>query len=324
MTDNTPNTLPKRRGLGRGLDALFEDTELRASSNVAAPNAGGAGGAPAPVGIGKVMMAITKLKPGKFQPRHHFNDDSIHALAQSIAQHGIIQPLLVRPIAGEAGMFEIVAGERRWRAAQKVQLHDVPVVINEHLNDRDALQIGLIENVQREDLNVFDEGMGYQRLMDEFHFTPERLGEMIGKSRSHIVNTTRLLQLPEDIRAMVVRGDLSPGHARALIGQARAAEFAAVIVEKGLSVRATEKMIADHQAEVKQTLSGTSFKPGRRAPVEGDKDIHVLTLEKELTDVTGVKVTIDAAPDYSGVIHIEYKNLDQLDDIIARLKRREF
>jgi ParB family transcriptional regulator, chromosome partitioning protein len=314
MSENTSPQPPKRRGLGRGLDALFEDTELR--PNTAADTTR----APVPQGIGRVMMNITKLRPGKFQPRLHFNDDSIHALAQSIAQHGIIQPLLVRPIADEPGMFEIIAGERRWRAAQKVQLHDVPVVINEHLNDRDALQVALIENLQREDLNPFDEAAGYKRLMDEFHFTPDRLGEQIGKSRSHIVNMTRLLQLPDDIRAMVVKGDLSPGHARALIGHPRASELALQVVADGLSVRALEKLVSDHSAALGKKLKESPFKPTPGA--ENDKDIHIMMLERELTDVTGFKVTIDMKNTHKGAMIIEFKNLDQLDDIIARVKSR--
>jgi ParB family transcriptional regulator, chromosome partitioning protein len=328
MTDTNssspPSQLPKRRGLGRGLDALFEDTEL-----TAAKAAGGAGAAASTTatrgasGIGKVMMNITKLKPGQFQPRRTFNDDSIHQLAQSIAQHGIIQPLLVRPLAGEPGMFEIIAGERRWRAAQKAQLHDVPVVINDQLNDRDALQIALIENIQREDLNAIDEAMGYQRLMDEFHFVPERLGEMIGKSRSHIVNMTRLLQLPPDIRDHVVAGRLSVGHARPLIGLATSSAIADEVIAKKLSVRQTEKLAEEHKNLIALGKQGAKEEGLRRntgrkgnAP---KKDMHVVQLEKDLMESLGLRVDVMTSMDAKGRVTIEFKSLDQLDLIARRL-----
>lgn len=340
MNDNTNNTsqtiVTKKRGLGRGLDALFEDTELR----VAAPNAGASSfdaagdisgvepsnaAAPAVAGVvrgsGRTTMNIAQLVPGKYQPRHKFNDDTIHQLAQSIAQHGIIQPLLVRPLPDQPGKFEIIAGERRWRAAQKAQLHDVPVVINDVMSDRDALQLGLIENLQREDLNGVDEALGYQRLLEEFHFTPERLGEMIGKSRSHIVNTVRLLQLPEDVRELVVSGQLSPGHARALIGLPTASAVAQEVIEKGLSVRATEKLVtAEHVAfgtDRKAGRGGSVKKAGKKA--EPEKDMHLLAFEKDLTDALGLKCTVDMESAAAGTLNIAFKNLDQLDAVVKRL-----
>lgn len=351
MTDNnnTPNTpqtiVTKKRGLGRGLDALFEDTELRVSapnadagrvnvSAVAADDGLGEGvsvplgnspaniSAPARGPVGRTTMNVASLVPGKFQPRHNFNDDTIHQLAQSIAQHGIIQPLLVRPLEGSPGKYEIIAGERRWRAAQKAQLHDVPVIINDVMTDREALQLGLIENLQREDLNAVDEALGYQRLMDDFHFTPERLGEMIGKSRSHIVNTTRLLQLPGDVRDLVVAGKLSAGHARTLIGLPTATAVAEYVIEKGLSVRATEKLVASEHAAFgtdRKAGRGGAAKKAAKAKAAPEKDMHLAAFEKDLTDALGLKATVEMTSAVAGTLSIEFKDLDQLDGVVKRL-----
>lgn len=324
MTDNN-SVIPKRRGLGRGLDALFEDTEVRENApNFDNPRSREGHVNPPPMlNGGRIMMSIAHLQAGVYQPRHVFDDDTIHALAQSIAQHGIIQPLLVRPIKDKPGMYEIIAGERRWRAAQKAGLHDVPVVVNDAMSDREALQLGLIENLQREDLNPFDEAAGYQRLVDEFHFTPERLGEMIGKSRSHIANTLRLLQIPPEVRMVVIKGRLSAGHARALIGVPNAGALAEMAINKGLSVRQIEKMAEDERAAFAQSKDRVRAKAGPRAktpPLE--KDMHILALEKNLTDVLGLKTRVEMASNVSGSIQIDFKTLAQLDGFLNLLMEK--
>ncbi len=338
MTDsNTPLShlqSARRRGLGRGLDALFdsapskgtvspdpvEDTVLSSLE----PGTDSAGKASSDVRSGlsasRTLLPITALRPGTYQPRHAFHDESLDALARSIAQHGIIQPLLVRPLPDHAGMYEIIAGERRWRAAQRAMLHDVPVIINDHMSDREALELGLIENLQREDLNPLDEARGYQRLMQEFHFTPERLGEVIGKSRAHVANMIRLLQLPDNVQAFVIAGDLSAGHARALIGVPDAADVAQDVISRGLSVRATEKLAEDLRAGAggKKTKSKKSKKT---APAQ---EMHVKEIEDRLTDSLGLKVSVVVQSKtkdvVTGYVRVDYRNLDQLDLIFDTIQ----
>ncbi len=333
MTDNN-SILPKRRGLGRGLDALFEDTEVRAGppnadhpQRQAAASAGAAPSTP----TGRAMMPITQLVPGAYQPRHVFDDQTIHELAKSIAQHGIIQPLLVRPHPTELGQFEIIAGERRWRAAQKAGLHDVPVVVNGTMTDREALQLGLIENLQREDLNGFDEAAGYQRLIDEFHFTPERLGEMIGKSRAHVANTLRLLQLAPELRTQILAQHVSMGHARALIGVPTPDVFLKRVIDEKLSVRQLEKIVEGARREAAATGVARPVRTGgrRKDGAQGsdaapEKDMHVLALEDDVTRALGLKVRLEMTPESgagAGTMHIQFRSLDQLDDLLRRLKR---
>jgi ParB family chromosome partitioning protein len=270
---------------------------------------------------GRVMMPITMLQPGVYQPRRRFDEATLHELAQSIAQHGIIQPLLVRPVDDgnePKGRYEIIAGERRWRAAAMAGVHDVPVVV-QSMTDREALQLGLIENVQRQDLNAIEEAEGYQRLIDEFSFGAEKLGEMIGKSRSHVANTLRLLQLPETVRTHVVAGRLSAGHARALIGCVGAEGLAQQAIDKKWSVREVERlarkiMVQNHPAvqdgkNPVRTLIG-AVEPELRA------------LEKRLTDAMGLKVEIrlnGLDGKKGGDVVIGFKSNDQLDLIIKRV-----
>ena len=333
----------RRRGLGRGLDALFENapkatstpapaasgTEDRAGINAGTftmPATGPLTGAPVPQTApslaapapksGRMMLSLSALQPGKFQPRQAFVPASIDNLSKSIAQHGVLQPLVVRPLKDKAGTYEIIAGERRWRAAQKAGVHDVPVVINDQISDQDALEIGLIENLQREDLNPIDEAAGYQRLIDEFHLTVDILAELIGKSRAHVANTIRLLQLPAAVRGMVSVGTLSAGHARALIGLPDAEGMARSVAEKGLSVRQVEKMAA----QVRESAE-SKYKAGRKAKKTPSKDQYVVVLEQNLSDAIGLKVTVDLATPQSGVVHIEFKNLDQLDLITGHLRK---
>lgn len=332
----------KKRGLGRGLDALFRDAKVEqasinrpvttrieeetpapklkradeliaASQQAAAAPESGAKNIVADAAVlnkntAQRKLPIDKLTPGKYQPRHHFNDEAIDQLAESISVHGIIQPLIVRPIAG--GMFEIIAGERRWRAAQKAKVHDVPVVIRE-MTDSEALEFGLIENLQREDLTALEEAEGYQRLIDEFSHTQEVLAHHLGKSRSHIANTLRLLKLPSRVKGLITTGALSAGHARALVTAPNAEEVANIVVKRSLSVRQTEKLIQG-------LLSGGKKAPSSKKPTFVKKDVDTLALEEKMVSLLGLKVTIDASGS-AGKITIEYKTLDQLDDVLARL-----
>jgi ParB family chromosome partitioning protein len=310
-----PNGLAaaKRRGLGRGLDALFEDTELR----VSAPNPDGPGpgssSMPPMLSGGRVMIPITHVYPGAFQPRRVFTDQAIHELAQSIAQHGIIQPLLVRPSRHEDGQYEIIAGERRWRAAMKAGVHEVPVVINTAMTDREALQLGLIENIQRQDLTAIEEAEGYQRLINEFDLSPERIGEMIGKSRSHVANTLRLMQLPQAVQKMVLNGALSAGHARALIGHPQAEALATQVIDKKLSVRQIEKLAARLDKPPAHGRGAGAL------PVAVDPN-HA-ALERRLSDALGLRVEVVMKnAGEGGTMKIDFTNLDQLDLVIKKLE----
>ncbi len=290
----------KKRGLGRGLNALFEDEE----AVYAQP--GEAGQTP---GVKRMTMGVGQMEPGSYQPRRKFTAESIAELAESIAVHGVLQPIIVRPKPGFAGMFEIVAGERRWRAAQQAQLHEVPVIIKE-LADEQALEIALIENLQREDLNPIEEAQGYKQLMEEFGHTQEQTAKALGKSRSHVANTIRLMTLPSKVIDMLREGRLSAGHARTLITAADPEALAKVIIEQGLNVRDAEKLAAD-----KNGRAAAKKKTG--------KDVDTLALEKEVSGALGMKVTIDVKKDAKGVrggaLKIEYKSLDQLDEILHRL-----
>ncbi|MBI1215765.1 MAG: ParB/RepB/Spo0J family partition protein [Alphaproteobacteria bacterium] len=310
----------KKRGLGRGLDALFQDQKKeeesfqpilkRADEMVAAANAAKAQqGKVITTAGGQRKLPVDKLTPGKFQPRRHFDEGAIDQLAESISVHGVLQPLLVRTISNS--MFEIIAGERRWRAAQKAQLHEVPVVIQE-LTDKEALEIALIENLQREDLSAIEEAEGYQRLVDEFGHTQEMLAQQLGKSRSHVANTLRLLKLPAKLQGMIQKGLLSAGHARALIGAKNPEELANAIVKRGLSVRQAEKLVQD-SAEGK-------LKPKKQKQFR-QKDVDILALEERLTGKLGLRVTIESAQGNAsaGRLAVDYKSLDQLEDLIARL-----
>lgn len=305
----------KRRGLGRGLDALFKDVKtddqafttktMRADEIVAVAKEQAPSSPNAPKKI-----AIEKLQPGKYQPRHRFNDEALQNLADSIKVHGVLQPLLVRPL--KRGMFEIIAGERRWRAAQIAQIHELPVVSLD-FTDQEAAEISLIENLQREDLSPVEEALGFQRLIDEFSHTQEDLAKQLGKSRSSIANTLRLLKLPDQVKKFLDKGEISAGHARALVGCEKANEIAKAIVKRGLSVRQTEKMVKE------TSETGAVKSPGRKkAPKFVEKDVDVLALEEKMTSLLGMKFIIDAKGE-EGTVTIEYKALEQLDDVLERL-----
>jgi ParB family transcriptional regulator, chromosome partitioning protein len=299
----------KPRGLGRGLNALFDDEETFAGAqnvSVKQPEEGAA--APAAT-RGRQTASVDQLQRNESQPRTYFKEEAIDQLAESLKEHGMIQPIVVRKVAN--GKFEIIAGERRWRAAQRAQLHEVPISIVE-MEDKEVLEVALIENLQREDLNPVEEALGYQRLIDEHGMTQEEISKSIGKSRPHIANTVRLLNLPAPVLKFLETGELSAGHARALITAKNPEELAREIVSKGLNVRAAEQL-ANGQA------GGGSGKKGSSG--KGAKSGDTLAVEKELTDALGMRVKINAKSAKSGTLKIEYKSLDQMDDLITRLSK---
>lgn len=292
----------RKRGLGRGLNALFEDEEG------VYPQADAHGHTP---GAQRTMLGLDQLEPGTYQPRRNFDRESLRELAESISTHGVLQPIVVRPKPGADGRYEIVAGERRWRASQIAQIHEVPVIVRE-LNDQQALEVGLIENLQRQDLNPVEEALGYRRLMDEFGHTQEKAASILGKSRSHVANTIRLLTLPTRVIDMLRDGRLSAGHARTLVSANNAEALAEMIVSQGLSVREAESLSADQAS-----------RPAGKKSAKPIKDVDTLALEREVSNTLGMKVTIDVKKDAKGgrpgVLKIDFKNLDQLDEILQRL-----
>ena len=285
---------PSRKRLGRGLAALIGEMDKPAQA--ATTTRIGADSA----------VPIEFVSPNPRNPRRNFSETDLADLAQSIREHGIVQPVVVRP-SGD-GRYEIIAGERRWRAAQRAELMEIPVIIRE-VDDRVALELAIIENVQRADLNPVEEALGYQQLINEHNYTQADLGQVIGKSRSHVANTLRLLKLPEEIRAMLVDGALSAGHARTLVTAEEPEELARRIVEEGLSVR---------QAETLAQGPAHGSEHSRQTSLPKSKDADTLALEKALSDVTGLKVTISHGPK-GGELKIAYKTLEQLDEICSRL-----
>jgi ParB family transcriptional regulator, chromosome partitioning protein len=249
-------------------------------------------------------MPIELLRASPNNPRKYFADTDLDDLAKSIREKGLLQPIVVRPMPG--GDYEIVAGERRWRAAQRAGVHDVPVLIRE-LSDGEALEIALIENIQRADLNPLEEARAYGLLIEQFNYTQQQLAESIGKSRSHIANTLRLLNLPDSVRSQIEQGNLTAGHARALVATDSPAELADKIITLGLSVREAEGLARD---------AGPSRKPKPKA----EKDADTKALEKSVSDAIGLKVEIAHKGDAGGSLVISYKTLEQLEDICQRLK----
>ncbi len=254
------------------------------------------------------MIPVELLKGGRFNPRKTFREDELTELADSIRVKGLVQPILARPERDGGQGYEIVAGERRWRAAQKAGLHTVPVIVRE-LDDREVLELAIIENVQRSDLNAIEEAAGYRDLVERFGYSQEQLAEIIGKSRSHLANTMRLLKLPETVQAMVESGKLSAGHARALIGRDDAAVLAEKIVAEDLNVREVEALV--QAGEI-----GVAGPSGRKVR---EKDADTKAFEKELADALGLKVEIKRGSGESGNLVIKYGNFDQLDYIRMRL-----
>jgi ParB family chromosome partitioning protein len=286
-----------RPRLGRGLAALIGD----AGSEVAAIDRL----------RGQRLVPIEFLRPNPRNPRKDFKEAELDDLAASIKERGILQPILVRSITGVADAYEIVAGERRWRAAQRANVHDVPIILIE-ADEKAALEIAVIENVQRADLNALEEAMGYEQLGNEFGYSHGDLARIIGKSRSHIANTLRLLKLPTLSRRMLAEGHLSAGHARALLSVSDPDSVARRIVEQGLSVRDVERIT---QQETENSAGRTKTKATRR-----EKDADTRALEKDLSNALGLAVSIDVRGE-CGEVRIRYKDLEQLDALCTRLKR---
>lgn len=303
------------RGLGRGLSSLMGEAAAQAAASVPTVQTGG----------GAVFLPVPQLQAGKYQPRRHFSDEALSELADSIEKHGIIQPITVRALAENS--YEIIAGERRFRAAQLAKLSVVPVIIRE-VSDAQALELALIENIQRTDLNPLEEAAGYQRLMDEFSYTQEKLAPIVGKSRSHIANLLRLQKLPESIKRRIDSGELTMGHARALLMSKNPEELAQQIVEIGLTVRQAEDrargivMVADNDAAIlpvagKNRSSHAPSPPPLRRNYEKNDD--VLQLETMLAESLGLRVSIDTRSGQAGEVIIGYDSLTQLDEILRRL-----
>lgn len=302
----TGNTTTRKRGLARGLSALLGEEGLDGE----APATGGVEAAGGDVR----QMAVDLLRPGRYQPRRHFDDEAIEQLAASIGDRGIVQPILVRPDPTESGRYEIIAGERRWRAAQKARLHEVPVLIKE-IGDRDALELALVENIQRQDLTPLEEAQGYARLLKEFEYTQDELARVIGKSRSHIANMLRLLGLPDEVKTLVEEGALTMGHARSLLTADDPAGLARQVVERGLNVRQTEDLVRRAANDGRDTGPAPRR---RRQSRSAEKDADTLRLEEDLTESLGLKVAISTRGE-AGEISIAYESLEQLDDLLQRL-----
>ena len=285
----------ERRGLGRGLSALMADVDQTPATDPQIPRKA------------ETVIDIARIAPNPDQPRRHFSEDALQDLAASIREKGIIQPLILRVDPRDGEKFQIVAGERRWRAAQRAQLHEVPAIVRE-LDDTEVLEIAIIENIQRADLNSVEEARGYRQLMDRFGHTQEKLAEALGKSRSHIANMLRLLNLPEFVLGLLEAGEITAGHARALITADDPEALARETVKKDLSVRDVEKL-AKGQA--------------KKAPSENAspmKDADTRHLERDLSAALKMKVSIDHKPgSEAGSITVRYRDLTQLDEVCRRL-----
>ena len=274
-----------KKGLGRGLSSLLGDVSKKVETN-------------------KVL--IKDLTRNKFQPRRQFAKESLGELTNSIKEQGVIQPIVVRPNKSSEGKYEIIAGERRWLAAQNAGLHEIPVVIL-NVDDVKSLEFAIVENVQRQDLNPIEEARGYQRLVEDFNYNQEKLSKFIGKSRSYIANSLRLLSLPQEVHLMVEQGNLSAGHARSLIGLNNSVDIARKIIQKKLSVRQSEILVRQFRDKKFKLIS--------------KKDSNVLAVQKDLEEKTGLSVSINNKKNNSGTISFEYKDLDQLDKLINTIKK---
>jgi ParB family transcriptional regulator, chromosome partitioning protein len=287
-----------RSRLGRGLAALIGEVSAEASSE--RPR-------------GQRRLPTGSLRPNARNPRRTFSNTELDELVASLRERGIIQPIVARPVRGASDAYEIIAGERRWRAAQRAGLHEVPVVIIE-ATDAEALQIAIIENVQRADLNALEEADGYRALMEEFHNSQDDVAKIVGKSRSHVANTIRLLKLPESVKAHIQSGKLSAGHARMLIGQPNAEQLAEEIVSRGLNVRQVEAMA--REAGEKRGKGN-----GRGAHARAEKNADLVALEKRISDSLGLVVSIEDGA-RGGTLTIRYRNHDQLDEVLRRLEKK--
>ena len=304
---------PSRRGLGRGLSALLGETDpapVRLDGSPAATEAQTPSGDPR-------EAPIELLRRNPDQPRRTFDETELEELAASVREKGVLQPILVRPAPGAEGEWQIVAGERRWRAAQRAGLHVVPIVVRRDFTDLDVLEVGIVENVQRADLDPLEEAAGYKALMDRFGRTQDAVAQVVGKSRSYVANALRLMSLPASVQAHVTAGRLTGGHARALVGAADPERLADQIVAKGLTVRQAEALARDTDAgkAARSRLAGGAPSPSR-PPREKDSDLKAL--ESDLSAHLGMQVEIDDRVG-SGEIRIRYRSLDQLDDLLVRL-----
>ena len=273
-----------KKGLGRGLSSLLGDSTKKLETN---------------------KVSIKDLSRNKFQPRKYFSKENLQELTNSIKEQGLIQPIVVRPDKSSEEKYEIIAGERRWLASQNAGLHEVPIVILD-VDDAKSLEFAIVENVQRQDLNPIEESRGYQKLIDEFNYNQDKLSKFIGKSRSYIANSLRLLSLPQDILLMVEKGHLSAGHARSLIGLQNSVDIAKKIVQKKLSVRQTEVLARQFR--------------DKKFKLVHKKDANILDLQRSLEEKTGLTVTVSNKKNNSGNITFNYQNLEQLDKIINIIK----
>tara|TARA_B100001245_G_C22825297_1_gene397048 strand:- start:195 stop:1043 length:849 start_codon:yes stop_codon:yes gene_type:complete len=273
-----------KKGLGRGLSSLLGDATKKLETN---------------------KVSIKDLSRNKFQPRKYFSKENLEELTNSIKEQGLIQPIVVRPDKSSEEKYEIIAGERRWLASQNAGLHEVPIVILD-VDDAKSLEFAIVENVQRQDLNPIEESRGYQKLIDEFNYNQDKLSKFIGKSRSYIANSLRLLSLPQDILLMVEKGHLSAGHARSLIGLQNSVDIAKKIVQKKLSVRQTEVLARQFR--------------DKKFKLVHKKDANILDLQRSLEEKTGLTVTVSNKKNNSGNITFNYQNLEQLDKIINIIK----
>ena len=274
-----------KKSLGRGLSSLLGDSSRKIETN---------------------KISIKDIKRNKFQPRKHFTKESLDELTNSIKEQGVIQPIVVRPDRSSEGKYEIVAGERRWLASQNAGLHEIPVVILD-IDDVKSLEFAIVENVQRQDLNSIEEARGYQRLIDDFNYNQEKLSQFIGKSRSYIANSLRLLSLPNEVILMVEQGNLTAGHARSLIGLNNSADIAKKIIQKKLSVRQSEILARQYK--------------DKKIKLVSKKDSNILDLQKDLEEKTGLTVSINNKKNNSGTITFEYHDLEQLDKLINTIKK---
>ena len=274
-----------KKGLGRGLSSLLGDTQKKVETN---------------------KVSIKDISRNKFQPRKHFSKESLDELTNSIKERGVIQPIVVRPDKTDVAKYEIIAGERRWLASQNAGLHEIPVVILD-IDDIKSLEFAIVENVQRQDLNPIEEAKGYQRLVDDFNYNQDKLSKFIGKSRSYIANSLRLLGLPPDVLALVESANLTAGHARTLIGLNNASEIAKKIIQNKLSVRQSELLVRQFR--------------DKKFKLVHKKDSNILDLQKNLEEKTGLSISISNKKNNTGTISFEYSDLEQLDKLIDIIKK---
>jgi ParB family chromosome partitioning protein len=294
-----------RSRLGRGLAALIGDVDVESQ--------------PSERGRSHRRVPVEFLRPNPRNPRKNFTEAELDDLSTSIRERGIIQPIVVRSIAGAGDAYEIIAGERRWRAAQRAGMHQVPIVLHE-ASDAEALELAIIENVQRADLNPIEEAGGYQLLIDQYGHGQDDVAKIVGKSRAHVANTLRLLKLSERVQGLVRSGKLSAGHARQLVGQPNADELAQEIVERGLSVREVEQWAQRTQSPAGKGQPAKTFAKPKVPRARREKDADTAALEKRLADALGLSVSVEHR-DPGGAVTIKYRTLEQLDEVVRRLER---